>query len=507
MKSIQIAFDQSVKRGLSNYSSNVRLVNCYCASDPGGRTENALIPVPGSSLVASVSPAYGTGCRGAFRSASGPDIDGGLSTAYFVFGNSVFRYTRRGTVVLVGTFNSSNVSGSCTFVENQAQTSSDAYIYVCDRQSIYKFLSKADDASVSASWREVPNIPSRPDGDGQITPAYIAWSDYRLIVSAKDSNAWFYTETGTDTFKETNVYFGESSADKTIRVIEHGGSLWSFGAYSYDIFTRTGNRQNPYSNPKSASGRIGLASAESIACVDDYIFWLGSGDSASNGVYMADRAGTITRISDFGIENVLKDWKYQPYAYGCAFVERGQIFYALTSESDSMTVCYNLKTGRWHQASSAAYGKEKHWNFSYPVAGYGPGSVLFGSRASNSIAALDQNMMSEFDGKAITRVWQSPVYSDALRKFRALRCLVDVEAGTSSSYSDPSKFWFQASGDGGRTWRDRVDRSLGKKGAYGSIPIVFGCGMSNNLVMRIGTSDPSPLIMHGIRLDIEEAAR
>lgn len=507
MKSIPLKFEQSAHKGSSDYSANVRLVNCYSAPDPGGRVGSALVPVPGSAKVLDVSPGVGTGCRGAFRASTGPESSGYLSTLYFVFGNTVFRYNRAGAAVKVGTFNSSNVSGTCTFAENQGQTSADVWIYVCDRQTVYKFKAKAEDTDVAQSWQELANLPNRPDADVPVIPSYISWGDYRLIMAVEDSNVWFYTETGTDTFRNTNTYFGESSADKTVRVVAHGGALWSFGAYSYDVFTRTGNRQNPYSNPKGASGKVGLASAESLAVSDDLLFWLGQGVSANNGVYMANRAGAVKRISDAGLEEIIRRWKYQEHAYGFAYVDRGQTFYCLTSQMDDMTLCYNASTEKWHQASTSADGREHSWDISYPVSGYGPDEILFGCRSVNAIAAFDREKMVDYAGRPVTRVWQSPVLTQDLRRFRVLKTIVDVETGTSESYARDAKMWVQFSLDGGATWRERVDRTLGVKGQYGHTVQVIGGGMPRDLVLRIGTSDIVPLKMFQIRMDVEEMAR
>ena len=306
-KSHLIQFDQSLYKGISRYSADVVVQNLYPVANKQGRSTHTLTPIPGSRVITTIPNVTGTGCRGAYRSSTGSPEDGYNGTVYTVFGDTVFRYSPRGTLIKIGTFNSSNVSGQCTFAENQAQTDSDTYIYVCDQQSIYKFAAKATDVDIASTWRELGSLPHRPDSPtAYATPSYISWIDYRLIMSAKDCNAWFYTDTGTDKFAETNVYFGESRNDKTQRVTEFAGNVWLFGTFSYDVFSRTNNRLNPYSAPKSASGRIGLAAPESLAILDDVMMWLGSGDTGSNGVYLANKGGTVKRISDDGIEEIIR---------------------------------------------------------------------------------------------------------------------------------------------------------------------------------------------------------
>lgn len=506
-KSIIIPLDQSTYKGQSSYSANTIVQNMYPVADRSGRSAFALKPLDGSTVLANIPGLSTTGCRGMYRSTTGSPTDAYIGTIYAVFGNTLVRYTARGTVVTVGTFNSGDVSGLCTFAENQAQTDRDTYIYVCDRQSIYRFSAKATDAEVALTFRELGNLPHRPDSPTEYAiPAYISWDNYRLLMSAKDSNAWFYTDTGTDTFKETNVYFGESRNDKTQRVTEFGGNVWSFGTFSYDIFSRTGNRLNPYSAPKSASGKVGLASPESLAILDDVMLWMGSGDTGTNGVYMASKGGAIKRVSDDGIEEIIKRWQYQSYTRGFAWSDKGNLFYVLTSEEDNASLGYNITTNKWFSCSTTEDGHVNFWDVNFVTYGYN-NEIYFGSRTANSICKFDSNTCIDYAGRHVSRLWQSPIFIANLNKFRLKKFIVDLEVGLSTSYTDECKIFIQFSWDGGINWRDRIDKELGKRGDYRKQVSLQGCGQGRDLVIRIGTSDPVPVVMYQVRLDIEELPR
>lgn len=505
-KTHMIQFDQSQYKGLSNFSSNVVLQNCYPVADRG-RSSFTLTPIPGSVALTEIDDIIGTGCRGMYRSSTGASEDAYVGTVYAVYGNSVIRYSPRKTLTVIGTINSGNLSTICTFAENQAQTDSDTFIYVCDGQTIYKFNGKSSDADISSTWQELGNIPHRPDSTtAYVTPAYISWIDYRLIMCGKDTNAWFYTETGTDEFRETNVYFGESRNDKTIRVTEFGGNVWSFGSFSYDIFSRTGNRNNPYASPKSSTGKIGLASGDSLAVLDDYMFWMGSGNTSTNGIYMATKTGAISRISDDGIEEIIRNWQYQNYTRGFAFSDKGNLFYFLTSEADDMTLGYNITTQKWFSCGTGTTGDISYWDVSHVCYGY-DNEIYFGSRTSNNICKFDRSIAIDYMNRPITRLWQSPVYIDNLKNFKVKKLIIDLEAGTSTSYTDPSKIFIQLSWDGGETWKERIDKEIGVKGDYKRTIQVTGGGTGKNLCIRIGTSDHVPIKLYQIRMDIEELAR
>lgn len=505
-KTHMIQFDQSMYKGLSNYSANVIVQNWYPVEDKG-RSSYTLTPIPGSRVVKSLTGITGTGCRGMYRSSTGSPEDAYVGTVYAVYGNSVIRYSPRGKMTVIGTVNSGNISTLCTFTENQAQTDSDTWIYMCDGQTIYKFNAKAEDDTIASTWRELGNLPHRPDSaTAYVTPAYISWIDYRLIMCGKNTNAWFYTDTGTDIFKETNVYFGESRNDKTVRVTEFGGNIWSFGSFSYDIFSRTGNRTNPYASPKSATGKIGLASGDSLAILDDYMFWLGAGDTSTNGIYMATKTGGITRISDDGIEEILRGWKYQNYTRGFAYSDKGNLFYFITSEADNKTLGYNLTTKKWFSCGSGDNGDLSYWDVSFVCYGYN-NEIYYGSRTSNEICKFDRTICVDYRNRPITRLWQSPVYIDNLKNFKINQLLLDIEAGLSPSYSTESFIFIQLSWDGGRTWRERIDKGLGTMGDYLKTVAIRGCGLGKNLCIRIGTSDHTPIKLYQMRMDIEELAR
>ena len=85
--------------------------------------------------------------------------------------------------------------------------------------------------------------------------------------------------------------------------------------------------------------------------------------------------------------------------------------------------------------------------------------------------------------------------------------IIDVDTGTSESYTRDAKMWIQLSNDGGLTWKERVDRTLGVKGQYARTVQLVGGGTPKNLCIRRGTSDTIPLKFYQIRLDVEELAR
>lgn len=94
-----IQFKQGASKGISTFSEDVELINQYPIFTPGGRSEAMLHPISGSVKLLDVTPNNGSGCRGYWRSSTGPD---NVGVIYTVFGDTLYRYNRYGALIKIG---------------------------------------------------------------------------------------------------------------------------------------------------------------------------------------------------------------------------------------------------------------------------------------------------------------------------------------------------------------------------------------------------------------------
>jgi hypothetical protein len=497
-----VQFDKGLSKGLSTFSDNVRMVNWYNIPTPGARSTHQLVSIPGGEELAAMSPAAGVGCRGLWAASTGPESTGFLSTVYGVFGNTLFRYSKNGTKTAIGTLSSS--TRAVSFAENQDQTLTQTRGFVCDGTSIYEWDLKAENANVATTFAEVSAIPFV---NGSLTEKaicqYITYNTFRLILTAANSVQWYYSGINESDFANDAFESSESNPDKTVRVVSHGGNLWVLGAYSYDIFSYTGSATDPFDVGRGASGKIGCASGDSVAVHGDLLFWLGQGDNSNGCAYMADVAGTIRKITDPGIENVIRKWEYTETVQGFAFTERGNTFYAITSKFDNETLVFCVETGEWHTRSTSANGIPAYWDVNFVVNGY-DGEVYYSSVSTNKLCKFVDNSGVDHLSYPITKIWQSPVYIANTDLFRLIQLTLDVETGIAPG---EQQLYIQLSWDGGKVWGERIYRTLGKIGQYGKSVTVYGGGAGRNLVVRIGSSANLQFILYQMRMIIDKAGR
>ena len=497
-----IQFKQGASKGISTFSEDVELINQYPIFTPGGRSEAMLHPISGSVKLLDVTPNNGSGCRGYWRSSTGPD---NVGVIYTVFGDTLYRYNRYGSMIKIG--NIQNYIKNISFAENQDQSLTNNIGYICDNTKIYQWNLRASDDAVAASFREIPMLPFVNGSSNEYAiPSYITYSNYRLIMTCANSNQWYYSEINSSEFTQINFETTERSPDKTQRVIAFANNLWAFSTYTYDIFSYTGSSTDPYDSAPSATGKIGIRSVDSLATYGDYLFWLGQGESANDGLYMADAGGNISRISSPFIETILRKWNSSDTAKGFAYSENGMTFYVITSRFDNQTLVYNVETKQYHLRSTSNNGTIKYWDITGVMRGYGNDLLAF-TNDKNYLCKLNPDICIDHNNYPISREWKSNVFINNLDMFKVLELKIDCDVGTSKDPNIEPQVYLQLSWNGGYLWKDRMLKSLGKLGNYKKQVAFYGCGAGRNLVIRMGTSSSVPVNFYQLRLVAEGASR
>ena len=500
-KEINIAFDKGLSQGLSSYSANMQAVNCYPVPTPGERSGAQLVPIPGGKEISTCVPDHGVGCRGLWVASTGPESGGNTATLYGVFGDTLFRIKRDGAFVRIGAVLSA--TNLVSFAENQDQTKTQTRGFVCDGITVYTWDLKAEDSDLPGTYAEA-TLPYVNGSDSERARAtYIAYNSYRLILTCGNSVQWYFSDLNSSNFDSASFESSESNPDQTVRAISHGGNVWVFSKYSYDIFSPTWNPDDPYDVGSGATGKIGCSNGDTIATVGDFLFWMGQGETSDDSVFMATVSGGITEISDPGIKNILQKWRYQPYAKGVAFSDRGHTFYALTSTMDDQTIVYDVNTKQWHIRSSSDDGKLHFWDRMAVKACYGV--TWFTTTDSNRLCQNMYNRIEDQRGRPISRYWQGPVILDNGDYLKLLESRLDVETGAYAGSDNTHYVYVQPIWDGRSM--TRFMRPLGSPGDRMRTVSLCGGGAGRNLVIRVGTSSRAPVIFYALRLVLETSGR
>jgi hypothetical protein len=232
------------------------------------------------------------------------------------------------------------------------------------------------------------------------------------------------------------------------------------------------------------------------------------GSVTGQGTVYATQGQSLVRVSNAAIEYAI-GLQDASNATAMCYQQEGHVFYCLTLPTLNRTLVYDLTEQLWHErgtANAVTYENERWYATDSAVCF---GLILFGSRLSAVVVRPSLSVYTEYDGRYIIRVHQSPVYWDDLRALFHNSLTIDFEGGVgliNGQGSDPQAM-LNWSDDGGSTWGNELWESIGKQGSYGWQARWVGLGMSAKRVYRVTISDPVKCVIIGASLTAAKAVR
>lgn len=303
-------------------SKDARLVNCYCEKQKDG--EYHIYKRGGTSR--SSQPAGGA--------AAGRGMWNWLGDIYTVFGTKLYKngVDVSGIVVLNGTINSYKWS-SCKGATPKLQLGNGTKGYNYDGGSGLVIISDGDfPSSFVKGWAFL-------DGTTYVmTPAAAIQGD-----DINDPTSWDPINTIT---AQIEPDLGVAVAKQLVYVIAM--KQWT-GEVFYDAGNATGS---PLGTVQGAKINFGCAAADSVASIDDILFWVSTNRTANPQVIKLDglKAGVI---STDPIERLLQSVNFEK-VYAFTIKTNGHRLYIFTSVVSNLTIVYDLDQDMWSQWTDAS---------------------------------------------------------------------------------------------------------------------------------------------------------
>ena len=463
-----IAFQSA--EGQFAFEGVAKLVNAY-AEKRGKDAKAPLSVVPCDGIIEASDDATGP-CRGMLYM---EDLD----KLYHVHSSSVWKTTLSGTTFTttrIGTLPGIDV------VQMSRNQNADAEL----------FIQTSADCFVIAS----DSVNTITDGD---FPADIITADYASgytvvgqedrsfnISSINDSLAWAALD--FDTFQQ--------KAGKLIRIEENAGEIVGFCSSWMEFWRDTGNADFPFT-PVAFRSR-GLKAKNAVIRCDNTLMFPGD-----DGVVYRLENYDPKRISNHAVERLISADSSSSDMIGFGWSYDGHAFANLTGTDWSR--CYDAVTGVWHQRQTDGYDT---WRGRFSVPAWD--RVMIGDTLTGKIGYLDRGTYTEFGDTMIWGVDSPPLHVfpnggivDALH--------IDVATGyglLSGQGSDPL-IMLQVSKDGGTTFQQYRELSLGIQGKYATRVTARNLGRfgPKGIVFRLRISDPVARAIVNTDLEIRPLKR
>ncbi len=459
-------FIASSYKSQSPISDQEELINLYVEQmEAAGATGRAaLYPTPGFKEFFSVNTVGG---RANFA-------QGGR--AFVVMGAQFYEFFRDGSTIARGSAMAidSNPATICSNGDGGGQ------LLVTSGGSAYVYDLTANTLTL------IPDLPATQGGSlygyflaFDINTSTVRMSDL-LDGTTWDPTQFFQRTLGTDPW--------------TAMLVTPYGQILLVGSQTGGFWYNNGAFPIPFAPDPSGLIEEGIASTFSVKQAGKSTCWLSTN---KNGGYAVQSATGYTpkRISDHAFEYQVSRYDHVDDCLGETYEDQGHQFYLLTFPSAKVTWCYDFNTGKWHKRGTWISERQMFDSWRPTWHCFAFGKHLMADRQSDTVYEMDIAFTGDVEGRMIRRLRRAPALVNQNRRifFDEFELLMEVGLGSpgiTAGY-DP-QIMMRYSNDGGLTWGNYHQASVGLIGQFGIRVRWKALGQGRKRVFEVSMTDPIP---------------
>lgn len=320
-----------------------------------------------------------------------------------------------------------------------------------------------------------------------------------------------WNKLGTGQFQITSVYgttiegldfaTAEGAPDNLLSLIVDHREVWLFGETTTEVFYNSGNQDFPIERIQGAFLEHGCAAPDSVAKMDNSVFWL-SADERGRGMVMRAMGYTPERVSTHALEYAIGQMSTISDATAYTYQQEGHSFYVLTFPTADQTWVFDASTNLWHERAwrdpLTNFMRRHRSNCQMQFAGY----TLVGDFENGNVYVLDMDTFTD-NGDPIARIRSCPHLSRDYKWqfFSALQ--IDMQTGVGlvdGQGSDPQAM-LQWSDDGGYVYGTEFWKSIGRIGERRARVRWRRLGKSRDRVFKLTITDPIRVVIVGASVE------
>jgi hypothetical protein len=419
------------------------------------------------------------------------EVRGGIEyneKGYFVVGSTLYEVDSTGTAIDRGSLTTS--SGRVSMAHNGIRSGANQQIFIADGTQRYIY--------------------------DNTTSTLTGYTDYAADTVTFLDGYFVFNVVNTDRFYITSLYDGttvgaddfataEGDPDILQAVIADRRDLLLFGKTTFEAWYNSGDTDNTFQRYQGGTTQTGCAAKHSVQRFDNSVIWLAANKRGDRMVAVMGEGYSPTYVSTPEVNYRLSTYTTYDDAFGYVYQHEGHEFYCLTFPSHNVTEVYDASTKKWHKRGHTIDGvfpnRER-----YNCHVFAFGKHLFGDFTNGTIYELDASV-GTIAGTRVPRIQITPNFTDEEKRLRISSFQLDMEEGIGdpNSATDTS-MWLSYSKDGGHTYSDEIDVSMGDAGEYEKRVIWRRLGQARNWIFKLRTWSPNPMVLKGayVRLHGED---
>lgn len=479
--------------------------------------------VPGIKYLDTLGIDKNTHCDGLYVPSTGLQSTGYARCLFVAYQGKIYRIDAGMRKEIIGSY---AIGNTVNFAESGGER---AILLWVDGTSIYGYDLKNGEA-VSIT------LPKRITDNVYIKPSHIAVVSGSIVLNDVDSGYVYYSvpyplsQEKRNVFKIINgqvqydtdnitvlkdevdsgvycflddygvaQYFNaESSSDKCVAIYSVGSLLTLYGPTSIEFWQR--GDAEAFQTWQRVSYTInkeqGLEAPYSLASVNHTQFCIGTGKSSSRCI-LAITDTKVEKISPLWLDKILNEQTNVQSVIGWTYSLNNHSFYLFSIGPECYV--YDFTTKEWHIRSSRNYYNGKLKNYMPLFAAWWENKIVVGCSENGNIMTLDPDYFYEDfnanDKLPLLRVRQTPVITTDYKPFMIFELALECNTGAIENYGNPGKCLIQKSDDGGYTFGNIRETSVGKKGEYFKRCRWMNLGMTRNCVLKVTYNEPTDFVI------------
>lgn len=337
-----------------------------------------------------------------------------------------------------------------------------------------------------------------------VFPGDICSLDGYIITINSGSNDWYISALNNATTWNPvdTAQFSSKAGDKLVGCNVLKRRLYLQGHISTEVWEDAGAADFPFRRDNNFLFEHGIAAPKTVQHGFEMMLYLATNQDGPAGVMLIEGVSNPKKVSDQYVDLFFQNVESLQDSEATLKRENGFIFYQLSFSTDDSTFVYIVNTGKWHTLetieghrhieTSHAYFNNKHYIGAFNSPTLYELSYKFITYNGDLIKPLVQfaPFFDRENGGSHRRIMVDrfeleciPGMPDAIYpnpgKYPQMQALIN--------FNDAPKVFLSVSRDGGRTFGNRQEATLGELGDYKARTIFrqIGCLESRRFVFRI----------------------
>lgn len=329
----------------------------------------------------------------------------------------------------------------------------------------------------------------------------VAFLDGYFIFNKPNTQQFYISSLYGTNFDALDFASAEGAPDLLVSLLVDHREAWMFGDTTTEVFYNSGDADFPIQRMQGAFLEHGCAAKNSVAKLDNTVFWLGK-DANGQGTVWRANGYTPQRISTHAIEYAIQGYAQISDAIAYTYQQDGHAFYMLSFPLANKTWCYDVSNQAWHERAyrdpiTAEYGR--HRSSCHIFFG---GLHVVGDFEDGRIYALDSDYFSD-GGDPMVSIRSAPVVSNNSKRlfFHSLQLEMEEGVGLTTGQGSDPQIALDWSDDNGKTYSSERYASIGAIGQYKKRVKWHRLGSARERIFRVSISDPVKRVIVSAELE------